>query len=44
MPKGIQRSNREAKKPKQAKKAAAIPVSPGVTPIRPPIPAPAKKK
>lgn len=44
MPKGIQRSNREAKKPKQAKKAAAIPVSSGVTPIRPAAPAPAKKK
>lgn len=44
MPKGIQRSNRETKKPKQAKKAAAIPVSSGVTPIRPVAPAPAKKK
>lgn len=44
MPKGIQRSNREAKKPKQAKKAAAIPVSSAVTPLRPAAPAPAKKK
>ena len=41
MPKGIQRSNREQKKPKQAKKVAAIPVSSGVTPVmgkrRPPL-------
>jgi hypothetical protein len=44
MPKGIQRSNREQKKPKQAKKPAAIPVSSGVTPVKPATPEPGKKK
>jgi hypothetical protein len=44
MPKGIQRSNKEKRKAKQAKQPAAIPASPGITPLRPAGTAPAKKK
>ena len=44
MPKGVQRSNREQKKPKQAKKPVAAPSATVVTPSRMPPPAVEKKK
>jgi len=43
MPKGVQRSNREAKKPKQAKKLPPVPVS-GAGASAPSSPVPVKKK
>jgi hypothetical protein len=43
MPKGHQRSNREAKKPKQPKKAVVPAGRPGSTPLRQPIVPPGKK-
>ena len=44
MPKGQQRSNREQKKPKQAKKPVAVPSTSTVTPSRAPGPVAGKKK
>jgi len=43
MPKGEQRSNREAKKPKQNKKTVAPGARTAPTPPRWPVPAPGKK-
>jgi hypothetical protein len=43
MPKGQQRSNREAKKPKQVKKTVVPGTRAAPTPPRWPVPAPAKK-
>jgi len=43
MPKGQQRSNREAKKPKQAKKTVVPGARTAPTPPRWPAPAPGKK-
>lgn len=45
MPKGQQRSNREAKKPKQSKLKSLIPAAPfAVAQIKPGAPIPGKKK
>lgn len=43
MPKGLQRSNREPKKPKQPKKVAAPPSSSAVTQARTVAPVPGKR-
>jgi hypothetical protein len=44
MAKGQLRSNKEPKKPKQAKKPTAGPSSSVASPVRPPMPAVGKKK